>query len=221
MAVTRVIKAGSRRVAAGPLTFNFDDLTDQATRYLSEIKRQGDAILKQAEEQAVERREEAREAGYAEGLNQADEEIEQRARARAERQILPSLEKAVKQLAEGRAAFLRAWETSAIRLAIALAERLVRRTIAADAGVTPELVSEALELAAGSAEITLRMNPDDLRTLGSTVDDLLKNLGQAAPIRTVADERLAQGDCIVQTRDGTIDARLTARLERIEQELLG
>jgi len=221
LTLARVIKASSKRAAGEAMAFNLDDLTVQATRYLTEIRQQGDAILHEASKQAELVREEARQAGTAEGLKQADEEIEQRARQIAEGRVLPSLEKTVKQLAEGRAAWLRSWENGAIRLSIAIAERIVRRTIDAEDSVTRALVTEALELVAGATEVTLRMNPDDLQALGTVVDACLEDLRQIAPIQTVADEQLAKGDCVVQTRDGTIDGRLETRLKRIEDELLG
>lgn len=222
---TRVIKADRNPGAEGPILFNFDDLTQQATRYLNDIKQRGDALLEQAHACSADIREEARQAGYAEGCRQAaeaiEEQIEQRAREVAEQQLLTSLNKAVRQLAASRAAWLRSWETGAIRLAIAIAKRLVRRKVAEDREVTCELVAEALELFAGATEVTLRMNPDDLQTLGNRLDELFKQVGTASPLQVVADPTIETGDCIVQTTEGTADGRLESRLQRIEEELLG
>jgi flagellar assembly protein FliH len=225
VALARVIKNGSKGGSARPIVFNFDDLTEQATRYLTDIKRQGDSLLERAHACANDIREEARQAGYDEGRRQAadhvEQEIERRAREVAEAHLLPSLTKAVEQLADSRAAWLRSWETGSVRLALAIAERLIRRKIAANPEVSRELVADALELFAGATRITLRMNPEDLQTLGNRLDDLFNAPGGAAPIQVVADAEIASGDCVVQTAEGTVDARLEARLRRIEEELLG
>ena len=81
------------------------------------------------------------------------------------------------------------------------------------------LVREALELAAGSGSIQLRMHPDDLAVLGSQVELLTGELARLGTPEILADPTIEKGGCRVETRSGSIDQQFAAQIARIEQEL--
>ena len=83
------------------------------------------------------------------------------------------------------------------------------------------MVSAALQLSAGSRRVEVRLHPADLQLL--TSDQALSTssgLSTLSDELLVADETLERGDCLVQTTDGRIDARLETLLDRITTELL-
>ncbi len=132
---------------------------------------------------------------------------------------MPAVREAVAGVEQAKAAWLTHWERSALGLATAIAERVIRREVARTPEITLSLVTEALELAAGSSEVQLRMHPDDLAALGSHVEQLLAEVGRLGAAALVADAAISPGGCRVDTRHGTIDQQFEAQLARIAQEL--
>lgn len=227
----RVIKADTVAGLPGTVAFNFDDFAARANRYLDQVRQQGVAILEEAKRKGNEDRERARQEGTKEGLlqgrRQAETEVsqrvEQRGRELADEQLhslLPAMRQAVERLDRERAGLLRKWEEGLIQLAVRIAERLVRRTIETNDEITAQLVADVVELAAGSPEVTLRLHPEDVQALENAGTDLSRGAGGALAVHVVADSQVASGDCLAETRHGTIDGRLEQRLARIEEELL-
>jgi len=138
----------------------------------------------------------------------------------ARRAVVPAAQAAVEGILTAKAQWLAHWERTALSLATAIAERILRRELERTPEVTLELVREALELAAGCADVQLRMHPDDLALLGPQVEQLAAELARLGTARIVPDSSIARGGCRVDTRYGTIDQQLATQLARIEQELL-
>ena len=131
----------------------------------------------------------------------------------------PALDEVVCQIEAAKAQWLAHWEQAALQVAMAIARRVIRREIDRAPDITLSLVREALELAAGSGEVQLRLHPRDFDALGQHVKRLAKDLSRLGRVDVVADPTIGQGGCRVDTRFGTIDQQLEAQLRRIEQEL--
>ncbi len=63
--------------------------------------------------------------------------------------------------------WLAAWETTAIQLSLAIAEKLLHRELSLKPELAQAAIIEALDLAADSVQITVRMNPSDVKNLGT------------------------------------------------------
>ena len=81
------------------------------------------------------------------------------------------------------------------------------------------LLREALQLAAGSGEVRVLLNPKDHQALGGQVQSLVKELSGLGPTQVVADASVSAGGCRVETRFGSIDQTFEAQLARVEEEL--
>jgi flagellar assembly protein FliH len=134
---------------------------------------------------------------------------------------LSALRQAAADLQQAKQAWLSHWEASAVHVAGAIAARITRRELSRQPEITLALVREALELAAGSPSVRLRLNPEDHKALGAqvrTVVDAISALGDA---EVIADPQISPGGCRVETRFGTIDQQFESQLKRIEEELIG
>ena len=102
-------------------------------------------------------------------------------------------------------------------LALEVAKRALAG-IVLDRGHVVAIVNETLaELAPGSADVKLKLNPQDLKQ----VSDLVGEFGQQYPgLELVADPSLLSGDCVASSQFGTIDARLAGKLANIANALL-
>lgn len=213
-----VIKAiGPIRTSDG-MSFNFDDMSDRANSHLDRVRLQASDILSQAQKDS----EAVRRKAEADGQQAAIRAVEKLADEKLGKQLatlLPAIRQAATELEKARQAWLAHWERSAVHLATRIAERIIRREIRQDPQITAQLVREALELAAGSDEICLRMNPADIATLGSHLETLRKEISSKANVTIAPDASFDAGGCRVETRFGAVDHRIEAQLLRIEEEL--
>lgn len=170
---------------------------------------------------------EGKRTGYADGELQATLDYDERVKREAAillegrlETLMPTVEQAVENIRSAQHYFLAHWEHAAIKVAAAMARRVIGQELPAMEEVPLELIREALELGVGSSTLKLRMNPVDHAALLPRVEMLVDRLAGAASTEIVADDRVEPGGCILETSLGTIDQRIESRLERIEAELV-
>lgn len=160
-------------------------------------------------------------AGYAEGLERGRAEAEDEA-AERRRAAEASLGHAYWALLQATARAQAAWDRSqqeleslAIELAMAIAEAVVGRELASVDSLGADALRRALAEGRPRARAIVRLNPDDLAELPASVRK------EAEGLELVGDTELAQGDCVVETAEVTIDARIAAQLARAAAVLRG
>ena len=73
--------------------------------------------------------------------------------------LLPALRGSIEEIQNAKHAWLSHWHAEAVHIAASIAGRVVRRELIRQPEITLDLVREALQLAAGSADITLKTQP--------------------------------------------------------------
>ena len=107
-----------------------------------------------------------------------------------------------------------------IALAAKMAERIVRRELVTPSPAISEAwLTEALTLAAGSSDLTVRLAPIDYEHLRGHAERLAESVGGLGEARFVSDEAISPGGCRVETRHGAIDQQLETQLDRLTEEL--
>lgn len=104
----------------------------------------------------------------------------------------------------------------AVKLATALAERLVGASIALEPKVVASLAREALAEARGARKVVFEACPADVDALRTELASIPL---PAEAIELRADSSLARGDLRLHTDIGTLDAKLRPRLERLAAAL--
>ncbi len=227
----RLLKANAARELGSRVAFNFEDFREQSESYLTQVRRQAEAVVVEAQQSAAKIREtavrEAKEAGRKEGLQDAGKQIETQASRLAEQKFqeqmqstLPAVAAVAQALQQERDRWLTRWEESAFQLAIAIAEKLVRRELAIRPDSARGMITEALRMAAGHPQLRIFLNPDDVKRLGERADDVVRSLTACGDAVTVPDATISSGGCRIETQHGEIDARLETMLSRIAEEFL-
>lgn len=175
----------------------------EAANLVADARAEADAIRRQAYEE-----------GLAAGRAAADERRE--ASGAAATRELATL---VGRLEELRTEWLRRWESNVVRLATAMASRIVRRAVRQTPEIPFELARESLELAAGCARVRVALHPDDARVWEPQLRQLAQRSGLVAQFEVQADEGLERGECRTTTDQGEIDQRFDVQLARIAEEL--
>jgi flagellar assembly protein FliH len=204
--------------AAQPVAFSFADMRGQADNYLETVRREAAKIVQQAHGQAEQIRRQAEAAGRKAAEAATERMLEEKITKRMN-SLLPALEQLATQINDAKGEMLTHWERSVLQVVIAISERVVRRQLVKEPTIALDVIADALRLAAGSAEITLHVNPTDYENLGTQVDRLAATLCRLAPSQIISDPEISAGGCRVVTKFGEIDERIEAQLQRIEQDL--
>jgi flagellar assembly protein FliH len=189
-----------------------------------------DALLRQA-------RAGAQAAGYAQGwaagirgarvvadaeAHAARAQLQRAAADRAARvqQAVAALDRAAGHLEQQAVPGTAQLESVIIESAFAIAEALVGCTLREDATRGSAALRRALSLAPAGEPVTVSVSSADYALLTADGADCLDRPGDARVVTIVEDAALAPGDATARSGATTVDARLTAALERV-REVLG
>ena len=216
--MSTIIKATDRNSAVQRVAFNFDDMSAKAEQYVQKVRREAAQIVAEAQKQAESIRRKAEAEGRKAGQQAVDETIRAELGQQMET-LMPALGKVVQEIQHAKQDWLTQWEKSAVHVAAAIAQRLIRREVQQKPEITVTLVREALELAAGSSQVRVAIHPADHQTLLPQISAVASELGGLGEVEIVADPEVSRGGCRVETRFGVIDQQFETQLKRIEEEL--
>lgn len=193
---------------------NLEDLGAEASRYVAEVKGEAAEIIAQAKAEADSIRQQAAKEGAQAAVHAVDQMVAEKLAP-----VLAALQQAAADLQDAKQTWLSHWESSAVHLSVAIAARVIRGEVRRQPEISIRLIREALELAGGSPNTRLHLNPEDYKTLGAQVQALIGTLSGLGGTEVAADATISRGGCRVETRFGTIDQQFESQLRRIEEEL--
>ena len=212
--MSTIIRASDHNSATHGVAFNFEDMSAQADRYLGKIRGEAAKIVAKAQKDA----EAIRKNAEAQGRQAAVDAVEGIVRKQLAT-VIPALKQASQNIGDARHAWLSHWEAGTVHLAAAIARRLIRRELHKQPEISVTLIREALQLAAGSTQLRILLNPLDVQSLGDQARMLVEEMSPQVEAEITADAGITPGGCRVETRFGVIDQQFEAQLQRIEEEL--
>ncbi|HVA37762.1 MAG TPA: FliH/SctL family protein [Candidatus Dormibacteraeota bacterium] len=184
----------------------------QALGVVDEAERRARQLIDEATAALDSVRQEARgaghEAGYAAGLEAAEAEMHG---------SLLSLRGLVDAARAERLAVIEAAESEIVRLALAVATRVVHRQIELDPRVVLDVARAAIARLADKETMVVRVNPGDLETIRQGREDLFP--GDARQVRFVGDLRVDRGGVVIDTEAGSVDAKIENQLQEARKLL--
>ena len=217
--------------AKGAIVLDLGDLRRQAAVLMDDAKAQADRIVAEGREQARRLTDGAEQKGYQAGHGKGlAEGIEAgRAEGRAE-----ALQQTAEQLQAVEAAWMQTLDRwgeqfggmvidarqSLVTVAMALAERIVKRTAQVDPHVVTEQVRQALECVTRPAEVSIHVHGDDRPLLADALPRLLDAFAMIEHAELVDDPAVERGGCVLTYGKGRIDATLQQQLDRLAETLL-
>jgi flagellar assembly protein FliH len=192
-------EGGSARAAPAPPAEAAGTSQAEWNARLAELERAGDR-----------RAGEARAAGLREG------EAAGRARAGAEtKAAMERLAHSVGELSRLRAGLRKEAEADVVKLALAIARRVLRRELAVDPDALRGLVLAALEKLESQEINRVRIHPSQAALLAAC----LGKLAGGARVEVVADGAREPGDVVFETQRGNLDASVETQLQEVERGL--
>ncbi len=123
------------------------------------------------------------------------------------------------QLAHDKERLLEELQPHIVRLAIAIAGRIVAAEIRQDRRIIERTVKAALEDLSCHGELQVRVHPDDQ----PVVQDILQTdetlLGRLSNLRVIGDSSIERGGCIVESDYEIVDADIPTQLAQIHRSL--
>lgn len=227
MTAARIVKAQAVRDLSVRSAFNFVDLRQEADSVISQAQQSAATLLADARREADSLFEETLQRAREQGLAQAETEIDRKAADIASQRLtdqlqtaLPALKSAAEALQAERDRWLIRWEQTAIRVGVAVAEKLIKSQLSIRPELASAMIVDALRLAAGQPKLTIHLHPDDLAAWGDQGPRIVESLTACADSTLIADPQIGRGGCHIETIHGEIDARVETMLERLASELL-
>lgn len=197
---------------------------EEARAVVEEARVQAGEILRAAGEEAARIREEARRRGFEEGRAEGRAEVAAAERERVAREtagLADLLRMAARSLQERREEVAAAVERDLVRLAVAVAEKIVRAEVRAGRAVAAASLRRAVELVTRRRRIKVLFHPDDRAMLEACLPALCADFPDLGTVDLEGNGGVSRGGCVVTTEEGVVDAALETQLEEIERGLLG
>ena len=209
-------------VEARLVAFNIDDVQTRAQAYLAEVRQQAAALLAQAQSQA----DAVRAGAHAEGLAQAQKEIAQQVEQRAQqlteeriRLAVGACQKAIDSLTTDTSKWLQEWRDVTIDLAISMAEKLTRQSMAHGLEPLRVWLEEALMMMRDARDVHILVHPDDFTWAGRYLQTMARHVPHAGSAEILPDPEVSRGGCIVRCQHGEVDQQLETQLARLGEQL--
>ena len=185
----------------------------EAELLVAAAKSQGHQLLAQAQADAVAMGAKAQSEGTVAGLEAG--------RAEAAEHIadgIATLADLIESARAQRREIVDGAEPELLKLAMAIAERIVHREIEIDPEIVTSMVRVGLARLSGREKVTIRVNPGDVATMREHRETLLSN-SDVESLRVVEDQRVDRGGVVIETESGTIDAKIGTQLREARRVL--
>ena len=181
-----------------------------------ETQQVGVQMSQQARIQELERELESRpRQAYQRGYNEGQAAAIEQANKRLE-PVLAKFAQSLQDLATVRKRYLLESEEDAVRLAIAVARKVLHRELSVDPEALLGIVKAAFERVDARDVHRIRVHPEDLPALQRH----LAAVGMPPRVELAPDTSLERGSVIVETIRGSLDASVSSQLKEIERGLV-
>jgi len=243
----KIIKrANSKTILADVTPFNMSAVEDMTHDMLEKARTEAAAIVKQAEEKAVSIEQKARlimketEDSADDVRRKSEEEGSQKGRAEGYEQgkkdaFVDMTEVLKERLKEDIGYFsnlietlqsrydglFRQAERDLLKLAVAIAERIVKKHVETDPEMAARALAEILGQLAEGTQLKVSLHPDDLAKMTESMPEVV---AQASGVKVLAingDSDLERGACAVDVAHGDIVFTPSAQIDAISRMLLG
>lgn len=185
-----------------------EKIIGSANEEAGKIIDEGRNRLKQIEEDAFKK-------GQANGYQDAKNKFEDDYRAK----VLEAKE-LVENAIEERDQIIAGSEEEIVQLAIAVARKIIGQDLTVNPDSIVDIVKRAIQKATDREELTVRVNPDNLDDTLNGKDKITQAVKGVRKLKILADKAIAAGGCVVESSNGTVDARVERQLKEIEQALM-
>lgn len=182
---------------------------------IREAQHEAERIVSEAGQQAVLIREEAREQGRVEGIEEVRKETEEQFEESS--RILNSL---IEQIKAQESELMHVLTPRLANLAADLARKIIHKEIETDSSIVTSQAEEAINKILEREKLIIRVNPADVELMKGHKAVLLRMFDGTDKIEVIGDKKVERGGCIVETNLIRVDAQPKSQLEAARKTLL-
>ena len=184
-------------------SFSLSNLTDSVAPVAA-------ASVAPVEQLSAKQLEEAYARGRQEGLNAGEQRLESTTRA---------LTQALEDVSRLRESLAQTGSQDMLRLVMAVAEQVIRRSVEVDPAVVLGIIENALQASVRADNYRIRINPADLEGVTKQKPLFLASISGLKNLSFEADASISPGGCHVDSELGDVDATIETQIESIRAAL--
>ena len=186
-----------------------------------EARAECDRMLEEAQEQIEAMKEEAARVGRQEGYEEGYKDGEAKVREDMADVVAEGSAKAAKTLQDAKAAtrdYVQQAEEDVVKIVMTVVEKILPQHFIDVPQVVLPLVREAIVKVKDQKELKIHVAPADYDLVLMARNEFrgLLTYGDAE-IDLISDQSMKPGDCLIETPNGTVDARLATQIELVRQ----
>jgi type III secretion protein L len=199
---TNVIKVHAKNgtPAVSKITKEAHEASLEAKQILTTAQEQAAQLLDDARREKEMALAESTERGYAAGLDQWNDALADAWKKRED--------------------FITQHEAELVKLAVAIAKKIIGRSIELNPGTVLQTAKEALRGVRSQRRVTIKVHPSDEDGLREQAGSLKMLGAEVGELVIVGNPSIEAGGCIVESDLGVIDAQIGTQLASIENALL-
>ena len=194
------VHANNGPLAVSKITREAHEASLEAKDILAKAQEQAARLLEDAQREKETVLAESTARGYAAGLDQWNDALAEAWKRRDD--------------------FLSRHEAELVKLAVAIAKKIIGYRVEVDAGTVLQTVKEALKSVRSERRVTIKVNPSDEAALREQVGSLKMLGSEVGEFVIVGNPSIEVGGCIVESELGIIDAQIGTQLTSIEKALM-
>ncbi|HEC25767.1 MAG TPA: hypothetical protein ENI54_07145 [bacterium] len=177
--------------------------------YLENYKHKTEKILEEKERGILEN---AEKRGYSRGFNEGKKEA-----ARLTEEGIKGILKAADSIEKFKNELYRDVKQDVIDLSLNIAKAIIKSEVETNRDLILRIIADAIDKAEDTVNFTIYLNSADYGTLNKDPDAIKNFTAKESNIEFLPDRNISQGDVIIKTDFGEIDARIETQIEQIKK----
>jgi flagellar assembly protein FliH len=184
-----------------------------AEALLRDAQQRAEALIADAQARVTQIEMQAHDGGFERGMTDG------RASAQAEMdEMLETMRGLIEMARIERHKIIEGAEPEIVRLATAIAERILHKHVAVDASTVHDMTRNAITRIVSRENVTVRVNPADIESMRENREQLMM-FNDIEHLRLIEDQRVDRGGVVIETEAGTIDAKVSTQLREVRRLL--
>lgn len=165
-------------------------------------------LISRAEEEAKILKENAQREGFNQGIMIAKEQ-------------LMSFRNATEEFMHAKEASIGIIQEDLADLALKIAGKIIKREASVDKTIVLSIISDVMkEIGKDEKHIIIKVHPDEADEVRMNLPNLFPSLQSEVRMLIEADETVELGSCIVETKNGLVDARFSTQLDILQNAFI-
>lgn len=166
-------------------------------------------LVSRAQQEANSIKENAAKEGYAQGLQQAKDDLQKL------KEVIFNNLRAKQEVFEYIAPDI-------LEISVDIARKIVKKEIQQDPQLVLESILEVLKnISKDESKINIKVNPSQVSYIKSAMPEIISTSGIDAKVHIFGNDSVDVGSCIIQTQNGVVDATIDTQLEIIKEAFKG